>query len=180
MITGNFSASKRRMYRSAKLYAFMGWPVFVQSYTDDTDFEPTTDISQIRHMFQLINKPLLCVSTGAVSGLVAIEVSAPVGRQTAFHLEKAGLLPNTLTALTGSGGGYLIYKHPGFYIGSEKHALGPGVHLHGDGGHIQAPSSRNRHSGQVIEWLGGKPFKPTTEVHPRLLNNISERFASAA
>jgi putative DNA primase/helicase len=180
MISGNFSESKRRIFRAAKLYASMGWPVFVQSYTDDWEFEPTTDELQIRQMFCLVQKPLLYIATGSVSGLVAVEVSAPVGRLTAFHLEKAGLLPNTLTALTGSGAGYLIYKHPGFYVSSEKHALGAGVHIHGEGGFIQAPSSRNRFNGKVIEWLGGKPYQPTVELHPRLINRISKRFSSAA
>ncbi|SEU38706.1 bifunctional DNA primase/polymerase [Nonomuraea wenchangensis] len=203
MLTGN--STKDTIARAARQYTEIGWPVFAESYIEDltcsvcqiahtTDesmescsclrchgvFSATADRKLVREMFRGIPRPILNIRTGAVSGLVAIEITSPVGVQTAARLDRAGLLPNTVTARTGGGGGYLIYKHPGGYVPSVRDGLGPGVHVHGENGWFMAPPTRNPRNGSIITWLSGKAEKPVVEPHPRIISNISERFASAA
>ncbi|WP_327585026.1 bifunctional DNA primase/polymerase [Nonomuraea sp. NBC_00507] len=181
MISRNFSEAKRQLLRAAKEYAALGWPVFVQSYTEDVSFLATTDEDEIRTMFKEVSKPLLCIRTGAASGLAAVEITAPAGLVTAHKLDMAGVLPDTLTALTGGGGGYLLYQHPqDGLVPSGSNLLGPGVHLHGDGAYIQAPPSRNRNNGQLITWHGDKAHRPATPLNPRLLTTVRERLVRAA
>lgn len=203
MLTGK--SSKPLIYRAARQYAEIGWPVWVKSYDEDLTclvcqiahttaeameactclrchgvYSATTDLKTVREMFRGIPRSIVNIRTGSVSGLVAIEISSPVGVRTAGKLEAADLLPNTSTVMTGGGGGYLLYKHPGGYIPSGRDLLGPGVHLHGENGSFMAPPTRNPHNGTVLTWLSGKAEKPTVELHSRILNSLAERFASAA
>src|SRR5207253_2207139 len=55
------------------------------------------------------------IATGAVSGLVVVDVDpAHGGTESLHHLQSLmGSLPATLTASTGGGGWHLVLTHPG-------------------------------------------------------------------
>lgn len=182
------------MRKAAQTYAARGWPVFISHYLKELtcrtcrethstteDFEnctclrchglyaATTDQDRIRKVATATKKGMVCVRTGAVSGLVAVELTRPAGLRYGVRLEHRGYLPDTLTILEGEGG-YLLYRHPGGYIKSGTNLLGPGVHLHADDGYIPMPPSRSRKSGLRLEWLGGTPDRAITPLHPGILD----------
>ncbi|GIH27631.1 hypothetical protein Aph01nite_59410 [Acrocarpospora phusangensis] len=198
-------AGRVTMNKAAQTYAKKGWPVFIDTFLDDltcevckvahktaADFQrctcvlchgvysATTDPDRIRDMTKYIKKGIICVRTGSASGLVAIEIVPPAGTRSGGHLEKAGLLPNTLTVLDGQVAGYLIYRHPGagIRIRSGANRLGPGVHVHADGGYIPMPTSRSRKSGQKLAWLGDSPDRAIAPLHPRLLATLRDNIAA--
>ncbi|MFC7380876.1 bifunctional DNA primase/polymerase [Sphaerisporangium rhizosphaerae] len=167
------------MLRAARACIRLGWPLFVQSYTEGGLQEATTFIGQIETSLGEVTRGLLCLRTGAPSGTVVIEISGPAGLRTAEILARAGLLPDTVTILTGGGGGYLLYAHPGVFVPSGANLLGPGVHVQADGGHIQLPPSRNRNNGFQLKWTSGKPQRPSTPLHPRILSALRDQALAA-
>lgn len=73
-----------------------------------------------------------------------------------------GKLPETVTALTGSGGKHLLYKcHSGVQPSVNK-ALG--VDIRGDGSYIVAPPSIHP-NGEVYEWIVSLDDMPITEAN---------------
>ena len=97
------------------------------------------------------NIGILC---GARSGLVVLDVDLPGGDVTLELLEaEHGPLPATVTAITGSGGKHLLFRHPGFRVDndSEGKVIGPDIHIRADGGQIVAAPSTHI-SGRRYAW----------------------------
>ncbi len=96
------------------------------------------------------------VVTGAVSGLVVLDVDpahggqASLGRWEGAH----GPLPATLEVETGGGGRHFYFRHPGGVV-RNRVALAPGIDLRGDGGMVVAPPSRHP-SGRFYAWVAGR------------------------
>lgn len=90
----------------------------------------------------------LGIVTGAVSGLVVIDVEAG-GDMTQF--------PPTLTATTGGNGYHLYYKHPGTPVKNGVRVLEL-VDIRGDGGFVVAPPSIST-KGQYA-WVEGSHSTP--------------------
>jgi len=91
----------------------------------------------------------LAVVTGAISGLVVVDVDGPEG-QEAFTALCAGELPNTPTVKTGKGL-HLHFKHPGILVSNRTNLL-PKVDIRGDGGSAVLPPSIHE-NGTKYEWL---------------------------
>ena len=95
----------------------------------------------------------VAIVTGAISGLVVLDVDGAVGEasleeQLAVH----GPLPETVRARTGGEGRHLVFRHPGETIrNSAGSKLGPCLDIRGDGGYIVAPPSLHK-SGRLYEW----------------------------
>jgi putative DNA primase/helicase len=100
------------------------------------------------------------VATGALSGLVVIDIDPAKGGTESLTLLQflMGSLPETLTARTGGGGVHLVYVHPGFELRNTAGRLPgvaeplPGLDLRGDGGYVVAAPSRHR-SGATYTWI---------------------------
>lgn len=92
------------------------------------------------------------VVTGAVSGLVVVDVDERHGGlQSLSTLELAhGPLPFTVEAETGGGGRHFYFAHPGEAV-RNKVGLAPGIDLRGDGGCVVAPPSLHP-SGRRYAW----------------------------
>jgi hypothetical protein len=94
--------------------------------------------------------------TGAVSGLVVLDVDPTHGGEASLReLESAhGPLPPTPEVLTGGGGRHLYFAHPGALV---RNAVGllPGLDIRGDGGYVVAPPSRHA-SGRPYRWAPGR------------------------
>jgi hypothetical protein len=97
----------------------------------------------------------LGIVTGAISGLVVVDVDGG-GEETLAQLERElGALPTTVAARTGSGGRHLLFRHPGGLVRNDaKKRLGPGLDVRGDGGFIVAAPSLHK-SGARYAWLAG-------------------------
>jgi len=96
------------------------------------------------------------VVTGAVSGLVVIDVDLRHGGDVALeNLEREhGRVPTTVECRTGGGGRHLYFAHPGALI-RNKVGLASGVDLRGDGGYVVAPPSLHA-SGLRYTWVAGR------------------------
>jgi hypothetical protein len=89
------------------------------------------------------------IVTGAVSGLVVVDLDGPAG-QAAFAERCGGVLPDTPMVRTGRGL-HLYFAHPGGRVPNSVRVL-PQVDVRGDGGMVVAPPSVHS-SGAVYEWV---------------------------
>lgn len=118
----------------------------------------STDPATIRGWWQRWPGANVAIRTGAVSGLVVIDVDPPHGgdHSLASLGARHGPLPTALTVRTGSGGTHIYLAHPGVQIRNAAGTrLGTGIDVRGDGGYVIAPPSRHP-SGAAYAW-GGPP-----------------------
>jgi hypothetical protein len=96
------------------------------------------------------------IVTGAVSGLVVLDVDAAHGGDASLaELElEHGPLPATIEAKSGGGGRHLYFAHPGGEV-HNRAGIAPGIDLRGDGGCIVAPPSIHP-SGKRYVWRPGR------------------------
>ncbi|HKK14739.1 MAG TPA: bifunctional DNA primase/polymerase [Gammaproteobacteria bacterium] len=96
------------------------------------------------------------VVTGAVSGLVVLDVDPRHGGDGSLQALEArhGPLPVTVEARTGGGGRHLYFVHPGGTVRNQV-GLAPGMDLRADGGLVVAPPSRHA-SGRRYRWQPGR------------------------
>ena len=99
----------------------------------------------------------LGVVTGAISGLVIVDLDGPEGLVTAQDLKITSLV----RSITGNGE-HLWYRHTGKEVENSVRKF-PGVDIRGDGGYvIVAPSVHE--SGKRYRWVGIAPnVKPNTD-----------------
>lgn len=123
-----------------------GWAVFpLRPYakvpaTRRGFHDATTDTLAVMDVWQRNPLANVGIATGAVSGLVVIDVD-PGGDATIMELVAAlGPLPPTLVALTPRGA-HAYFKHPGVNIRCSAGRLGGGVDVRADGGYVVAPPS---------------------------------------
>ena len=120
-------------------------------------YEATTDVSKIDDWWRRWRSANIGIATGAISGIVAIDVDLPTALGSLERLTEQEL-PTTLTGLTGGGGIHLIYASDDGGLGNSAGRLPgiedelPGVDLRGNGGYIVAPPSVHRSEG-IYGWL---------------------------
>lgn len=103
--------------------------------------DATTDSAQVVDEWTRHPDANVAIATGAVSGLVVIDVD-PGGDETIEALKRTiGPLPPTLVALTPRGA-HAYFRHPGVEVRCSAGRLGPGVDVRADGGYVVAPPSR--------------------------------------
>ncbi len=90
------------------------------------------------------------IATGALSGVVVLDIDEPEGAQYA----KDHGLPATPTATSGNGKHY-YFKCPGEELGSLRNKARPvpGLDLRGEGGYIVAPGSFHGEKQTTYRWL---------------------------
>jgi hypothetical protein len=108
---------------------------------------------QVRAWWARWPKANIGLITGAISGVIVLDVDVPHGEKT---LRDGGYsLPPTPTVRTGSGGLHYYFRHPGFecrnFAGKSGKTILPNVDFRGDGGLIVLPPSRNLKG--AYEWL---------------------------
>jgi putative DNA primase/helicase len=99
------------------------------------------------------------IATGAVSGIVAIDIDPRHGGDEALAALEAehGPLPATWRFLTGGGGEHILFRHPGGIVKNSAGVIGPGIDVRGDGGYIVAPPSFH---------ISGWPYTISVDHHP--------------
>jgi hypothetical protein len=98
----------------------------------------------------------VAIVTGAVSGLVVVDIDPGHGGSRSLEaLEREhGPLRGTVEAKSGGGGRHLYFAHPGGTV-HNRVDLVPGIDLRGDGGLIVAPPSVHP-SGNRYQWVSGR------------------------
>jgi len=119
------------------------WTPFQQSRASRADVE---------HWFARWPDANLGVVTGAVSGLVVLDVDAGHGGEGSLAaLERLHVpLDPTVESRTGGGGRHLYFRHPGTPVGNRV-GFREGLDLRGDGGVVVAPPSIHP-SGRPYQW----------------------------
>ena len=96
------------------------------------------------------------IVTGAVSGIVVVDVDpAHGGRDSVRELEaRHGPVPATVESVTGGGGRHLYFRHPGGQV-PNRVGIQLGIDVRGDGGYVVAPPSLHP-SGKHYVWVAGR------------------------
>lgn len=116
----------------------------------------TTDPQQIEAWWSRWPEANIGVATGRPSNIWVLDVDmksgGPDGLSTLRKLEQEmGPFPDTLTAITGSGGLHLYFRYdPEAPVRSRADVL-PGIDVRGDGGYVVAPPSLHV-SGSRYKW----------------------------
>lgn len=110
------------------------------------------------------------IITGAISGIVVLDVDGEAGRQSLAQVAKG--LPPTPISNTGKGNHY-IYAHPGFEARNFAGKL-PGLDFRGDGGYIVAPPSIHP-SGREYEWAIEPDSVPPAPMPEWLLKLLEQK-----
>jgi Bifunctional DNA primase/polymerase, N-terminal/AAA domain/Primase C terminal 1 (PriCT-1) len=121
----------------------------------------------------------LAVLTGAGSGLWVLDVDPRKGGDDALAqlARQHGPLPETVEAITGSGGRHLYFRHPGGEVRIPNSAgrLGEGLDVRGDGGYVIAPPSLHP-NGTPYRWEAthGPDLVPVAPAPPGLLHLVRD------
>lgn len=110
----------------------------------------TTDPDQICSWWDRWPDANVGIATGAVSGLLVLDVDTHRGGDESLKVLLNGHPTNTPTAQTGGGGRHLYFAYPGR---KTRNAVGfrPGLDIRGDAGIVVAPPSLH-HSGRRYTW----------------------------
>lgn len=140
---------------AALTYIRLGWNVIPLKPKDKKPLLPSWREWQTKKVTEEIVKKWwqenpaanVGILTGAISGIVVLDVDGETGRKSLAQIAKE--LPPTPVSNTGKGSHY-IYRHPGFEVRNFAGKL-PGLDFRGDGGYIVAPPSIHP-SGRKYEW----------------------------
>ncbi len=174
------AAHSSTLLDAALTYASRGWPVFPVhtpmngqcscgnpqceknagkhprgNFAPNGLHDATTDPATIREWWQAEPDANIGIRTGAVSGLVVLDID-PIkgGDESLTGLERRfGSLPPTVEGLSGGGGRHILFSYPGdgLMIPNSVAVLAPGLDIRADGGYIVAPPSLHR-SGRQYAW----------------------------
>jgi len=111
-------------------------------------------VDDVRRWWRRWPRANVGVVTGAVSGVIVLDIDPRNGGDRSLEDLEAGYgsLPATVEADTGGGGRHLYFRHPGRAI--VPRPIAPGLDLKGDGGLIVAPPSLHP-SGATYRWAPG-------------------------
>lgn len=130
------------------------------------------DAEQVRAWYAEWPNANLGIVTGAVSGLVVIDVDPKHGGEASLaDLERRhGPLPRTVEAVSGGGGRHLYFAHPGGHV-TNRAGMAPGIDVRGDGGMIVAPPSVHPSGARYVWKAGRAPDELTLAPLPGWLLN---------
>jgi hypothetical protein len=167
-----------RILTAALAYAGRGLAVFPArpdkkcsyksaEYSDGRKWGMTRDPVEIRRDFARWPDCRIGVPTGAVNGIVVVDVDTIEGHGidgsiALRELEaKHGSLPQTLQAISPTGSIHHYLKHPGdgIKIKGSASELGAGIDIRGDGNMTVAPPSLNP-DGRCYRWIHKCPIAP--------------------
>jgi hypothetical protein len=108
--------------------------------------DATRDEATVRRCWTSHPEAVPALLTGAISGVVVLDIDLKNGRHGLDSLELVGVTthPITPTAHTPSGGLHLLFKYPGRFVRSSSDRIGPGLEVKGDGAWITLPPGPDR------------------------------------
>ena len=115
----------------------------------------TTDEATIRRWFAQYPDSNIGIATGAVNGLVILDIDPRHGGDESLRrlCTEYGLTLDTPAVRTGGDGAHYYFKHPGGSITSRV-GLYLGIDIRADGGYVVAPPSLHK-SGKRYAWEPG-------------------------
>ncbi|MEV8377831.1 bifunctional DNA primase/polymerase [Kribbella sp. NPDC056861] len=123
-------------------------------------YAASTDPDRVAAIVAAVPRGQLAVRTGAVSGLLVVDIDPAHGGRTSFlSLQFRHLVPRTLHVRTGNWGQHLYYRHPGHNMPSRPMPGHKGIDIKADGGYVVLPPSIHHRTGRAYAWGDG-----TTEV----------------
>jgi hypothetical protein len=143
--------------------------------------DATCDPGRIRAWWTKDPAANIGVRMGVHSGVVGIDIDPRhSGDKTLIELQaKNGVLPVTLTSLTGGGGTHLFFRCRRVEYRSRANALGEGVDVKGEGGYLVLPPS-NHVSGGSYRWANyGVPIADLPRPWERLMPLAGKRPTSS-
>jgi hypothetical protein len=133
-------------------------PVYQLGLLEHGVEDATTDRQEVLRRRDLYPYANIAIATGAVSGLLVLDVDGDDGEASLAELEQEhGALPGTYEVATGRGR-HLYFSLPeGVSIPSSVGRLGTDLDVRGEGGYVVAPPSR---------YQTGKLYVVTHDVQP--------------
>lgn len=124
--------------------------------TESYDFDPAEFATGIR--------------TGEPSGIFVVDLDTKKGKDGIAALDAIGIVPETYTVQTRSGGVHLYFKHPGIPVPNSVSKLGPGIDVRGENGYVVAPPTDgyvvldDRSPVDAPPWLLAKMGEPAKTI----------------
>ncbi len=187
------SAQSETMLERALQYATLGWRVFPVTrqktpLTSNGFKDASTDTRAIKSWWKANPNAGIGVATGAVSGIVVLDLDAhKEGAVTSLQeiVKQHGAFPQEVVSQTGGGGSHFFFVHPGdgTKVSNAQALFGfPGIDVRGDGGYVVLPPSPHM-SNNFYTWTDGKsPFEASPGICPAFLyeerarNGGTEKF----
>ena len=138
-------------------------------------------IAEVHEWFRRWPDGNIAIVTGAISGLVVLDIDAGHGGQQSLHQleQQHGPLPATLEVISGGGGRHIYFKHPGGVV-RNRVAIATGIDVRADGGCIVAPPSVHP-GGRQYEWLQNHaPGEQSLAVLPSWVQSLISSAAEHA
>lgn len=131
-------------------------------------YAASTDPARVSAIVAAVPNGQLAVRTGAVSGLLVVDVDpAHGGAASLAGLVARQLVPRTLWVHTGSRGQHLYYRYPGRHMPSRPMPGFPGIDIKADGGYVVLPPSIHHRTRRPYQWGDGPG--DVVEMPPSLL-----------
>jgi hypothetical protein len=173
--------AQHQVARAALAYLARGWSVVpiqprakrpLLSWEEFQQRLP--DASEVRGWFARYPDAGVALVTGALSGLVVLDVDPRHGGEASLREfeRQHGALPRSVEAATGGGGRHIYFRHPGGLV-RNRVGLAPGLDLRGDGGLVVAPPSVHP-SGRRYAW---EPGRSPDEIEPAEMPGWFEALA---
>ena len=141
----------------------------------------TCDSRMIRAWWARYPLANVAIRTGAVSGLVVLDVDPRNGGDESLLEFEAqiGPLPTTPRSLTGGGGLHMLFQYPVGHDVRSRTSVLPGLDVKANGGFIVAPPSRHA-SGREYAWdtFAHPDDMPLAAAPDRLFSLFSQGSAS--
>lgn len=168
--------------QAALAYAQAGWSVIPMAPGSKQPLlawrefqERRAAAEEIRAWFKRWPDANIAVVTGAISGLVVIDIDPRHDGEASLQIleSEIGPIPSTVEAQTGGGGRHLYFAYPGRTI-RNRTALRPGIDLRADGGVIVLPPSLHPSGGRYAWAEGHAPNQAeAAPLPPRLLAELA-------
>ena len=151
--------------------------------------DATKDRAQVESWWTQYPSANIGIATGEINGLLVIDVDIKhdrrkYGDESLKALEQElGDLPDTWTALTGSGGLHYYFRYPeGHDIRNSTSQLAQDIDIRAQGGYVVAPPSVHPETGRVYEWeCGSDPEEtPLAELPERWLQRLEKKVTGEA
>jgi hypothetical protein len=132
-------------------------------------YAASTDPGRVAAIVAAVPTGQLAVRTGAVSGLLVVDVDPDHGGTKSFAtLMSRTWVRRTLTTRTGSWGWHQYYRHPGQHVPSRPMPGFKGIDIKADGGYVVLPPSIHHRTGRPYQWDDRLPSVPV-EMPPALI-----------